>query len=464
MKKFRFVLLLGLLVAAHPGWAQTLAVHNDGSASDLRCPAVASQKVPARRVAVPDSDDVMEPPALYELAGMDAGGQEEIIPRLFSTHVRHVADRPLSIAFWGDSHLAANFFGDELVRLSGLPRGKVETTFIPATMGRPGVRLPVRKSCQGGGWSYRLAFQDKSGGANYAQGLSALSSSTANSYLWVDFRQQAQTPNLRSLDLVYSFQDGAHAALGVSVDDGAEQVVELDAGGQGVLRIQPDQSMSTVRLRLVEGSLNLEGFVPHYLETRPALLLDTFAIPGATFKGWSAANPEYLKTRLGKTQYDVVVFEYGTNEGNVRTFDADAYRSDLRDSLSNMRRVLPDSQCILMGPADRGVLVRHLRAGRKARQIAPAAPSAADLLRFARTHQEIGSIQRSVGSEFGCSFWSWQDAMGGPGSVYKWFYHSPRWMSPDLTHLSIPGYQMTAQLFADSIQFQNWVSMYSNVQ
>lgn len=460
MKKYRLVLLLACVLAAGPGRAQTLIVHNDGAAADLRCPAVIPKKAPAKRTT--DSDEVMEPPALYELAGMDTGGKDEAIPRLFSTRVRHVADRPLSIAFWGDSHLAANFFGDELVRLSGLPRSKVEATFIPATMGRPGVRLPVRKSCQGGGWSYRLAYQDKSVGTSYAQGLSVLSSSTANSYIWVDFRQQAQTPNLRSLDVAYAAQDGANAVLAVSTDDGAEQIVTLDATGQGTLHIQPDQAMSTIRLRLVEGSLNLEGFVPHYVETKPALLLDTFAIPGATFKGWGSANPDYLKARLGKTQYDVVVFEYGTNEGNVRVFDGEAYRNDLRDSLTNMRRVLPDSQCILMGPADRGVLVKHARAGKKARQ--EVVPASADLLRFARIHQQIGAIQRSVGGEFGCSFWSWQDAMGGPGSVYKWFYHSPRWMSPDLTHLSIPGYQMTAQLFADSIQFQNWVSTNTNVQ
>ncbi len=459
MKRFKLVVVLGLLSVVCPTWAQTLTVHSDGLTADFRCPAVAPKKLPAKRGAA-DTDEVMEPPALYELAGMDAGKPDEAIPQLFSTPVRHVADRPLSIAFWGDSHLAANFFGDELVRLSGLPRSKVQASFLPATMGRPGVRLPVRKSCQGGGWAYKLAFQDKIGGANYAQGLSALASSTPNSYLWVDFRQQPQTPNLRSLDLAYSPQ-GAQAVIGVSVDDGAEQVVELDSTGQGVLRILPDQAMSTLKIRLIEGSLNLEGFVPHYLETKPSLLLDTFAIPGATFKGWTTANPDYLKTRLGKTQYDVVVFEYGTNEGNVRTFDGEAYRRDLRDSLANMRKVLPDAQCILMGPADRGVLVRHSRGAKKGSTTAPAS---AELLRFARIHQEIASIQRSAGSEFGCSAWSWQDAMGGPGSVYKWFYHSPRWMSPDLTHLSIPGYQVTAQLFADSIHFKNWVSMYTNAQ
>lgn len=462
MKKLLLTVISGLLCVGHAAGAQTLSFHSDGSAADFRCPAVVSRPASSRSSSS-DSDEVMEPPALYELSEMGDAAQEEAIPPLFGSQLRQVDDRPLSMVFWGDSHLAAHFFSDEMIRLSGLPRSKIETTFIPATMGRPGVRLPIRKSCQGGGWAYRMAFQDKLAGGNYAQGLSALASSTPNSFLWVDFRQQPQTPILQSVDLVYSIQEGSPAVLGVSVDDGAEQTLQLDAEGGGVLQVAADQAMSTIKIRLVSGSIAIEGFVPHYLETRPALLLDTFAIPGATFRGWSNANPDYLKERIGKTRYDVAVFEFGTNEGNTRSFDAAAYREDLRASLTNMRRVLPDAQCILMGPADRGVLVRHLRSAKKGRRQQPV-QSSAELLRFARIHQEISSIQRGVGSEFGCSSWSWQDAMGGVGSAYKWFYHSPRWMSPDLTHLTIPGYQMTAKMFADSIQFRTWVSSYTNAQ
>jgi len=439
-------------------FAQTLDVHSDGVVDDLQCPRTPGKLTHSSSAA--GDEDRPEPPVLEDLGDMGPDSVEGSIPRLFGDRAEAQAERPLSIAFWGDSHFAAHFFSDELVRLSGLPRDKVATTFIPATMGRTGVRLPIRKACQGPGWHFRYAYTDRSDSAEYAQGLSALSSDAAGSYLWVDFRRQPVKPDLKAVDVVYSTLNAGKVKLGISVDDAPEQIVELDPSGDGMLKVQSDQALSILRIRLVEGEVSLQGFVPHYLETKPLLLMDTFAIPSATFRGWSVADSDYLKSRIGATQYDVVVFEYGTNEGNDPNFDADSYREDLRRSLENVRKVLPAAQCIMIGPADRGVLVRHVRVRRHGRWVRVPKPGT-DLMKFAHIHEKISAIQKEIGSKYACSFWNWQNAMGGPGSVYKWYYHQPRWMSPDLTHMTIAGYKETARMFADSIQFQNWVSAYA---
>lgn len=459
MKNIFLYLFLVSCLYSGGAFAQTLDVHSDGVVDDLQCPRVASR--PAQKPGVStDEDDVPEPPVPEDLGDMGPSSAEESIPRLFGDLAKAPAERPLSIVFWGDSHLAAHFFSDALIDLSGLPREKVETTFIPATMGRPGVRLPIRKACQGPGWHFRYAYTDRADTAEYAQSLSALTSNVADSYLWIDFRRQPVKPDLEAVDVIYDPLHGEKVKLGISVDNAPEQIVELDPAGNGLLRIQSDQALSILKIRLIEGEVALEGFVPHYLETRPLLLLDTFAIPSATFRGWRVADTDYLKSRIGKTQYDVVVFEYGTNEGNDPNFDVDGYREDLRQSLENVRKVLPAAQCILIGPADRGVLVRHVRVRKHGRWVRVPKPGT-DLLKFARIHEKIGAVQKEVGSEYGCSFWSWQNAMGGPGSVYKWYYHKPRWMSSDLTHMTVPGYRETARMFADSIQFQSWVSSYA---
>ena len=58
-----------------------------------------------------------------------------------------LAGQPLRVALWGDSHLAAGFFSQELARVLGLTPEQVQAARWPATVGRAGVRLPLRKSC-----------------------------------------------------------------------------------------------------------------------------------------------------------------------------------------------------------------------------------------------------------------------------------------------------------------------------
>ena len=65
--------------------------------------------------------------------------------------------QPLRVGIWGDSHLAAAFWSQEWARLSQLPPEAVSSRFLPASMNRPGVRLPLRKSCVGPGWQYEPA-------------------------------------------------------------------------------------------------------------------------------------------------------------------------------------------------------------------------------------------------------------------------------------------------------------------
>jgi lysophospholipase L1-like esterase len=238
----------------------------------------------------------------------------------------------------------------------------------------------------------------------------------------------------------------------ISADDGAERILELSPVGNGVIHIGAEQPISIIKLRLIVGTLVLQGFVPHYVE-KPALYLDTLGIPGATVRGWKALNTEYLKRREHSNSYDLLVLEYGTNEGNDRNLDLDRYAADLRASLKNLRQAYPDSLCVLIGPTDRGVLVK--RSSGKKHKYAPA-PSK-NLLHYAQVHRKLGIIQAAIGKEYSCAFWSWQDAMGGPGGAYLWLRHSPALIARDLTHLSVTGYQLSARKFVGDTRLLNYV-------
>eukprot|EP01034_Spumella_vulgaris_P044348 gene44348-55153_t len=174
LRRGAVLLCLWLLVA---GWAMTVAqaqsmppvqsraaltslrVQTSAHAPDLQCtparpkPRV-DKPVDADPPEVPDDEAVQSQVRDFRLnADVPVGlpGATRSTARLWRP------DQPadaLRVGIWGDSHLAAGFFTSELVRLSQLPADQVSSRFVPANMNRPGVRLPLRKSCVSPHWQY----------------------------------------------------------------------------------------------------------------------------------------------------------------------------------------------------------------------------------------------------------------------------------------------------------------------
>lgn len=447
-------MMFAMTLAPQPAAAQELAVQAGNAPAELRCP-----RIRHRRWRRHHSGVVMEMPDNDELAAIPAAAAAEIQHQkvVLQTPGQHGSTHPFTMALWGDSHSASDYFSDEMMRTLGLSQDQVQPTFIPATMGRLGVRLPLRKFCLSDGWKHDYAYVTRQSSIAVTRGLGDLRSRQRGSYLWVDFRSDSATPNLQSLDVLFGPPAaGKTVRVGVTVDGGAEHVVELDPDAQGVLQIAPAHPMSTLKLRLLDGALVLQGFTPHYVHA-PALYFDTFAIPGATAHAWKVLDPAYLKQRGGAVDYDMVIMEYGTNEGNDRHFNPDKYQDDLRASLQNLRAAYPDAICVLVGPPDRGVLEErrrlsnwYWRHGHRYRRYIYQRVHV-DPLKYARIHQRIGEIQQAAGKDYGCAYWSWQSAMGGPGSAYGWRRHSPTLMSSGLTHLTATGYQISGRTFTEDI-------------
>jgi len=358
--------------------------------------------------------------------------------------------QPLRVAIWGDSHLAAGFFTDELISLLGVQADHLRSVFLPGNIGRPGVRLPYRKACVSDGWRYESAYASAAAAIIPGPGLVNLLAEQAGASLAIDVRDRAGTPVTSRVRILYH-QTVAPIRLGLSVDGAVEQELVLSGHeGSGVVVIQGDQPLSVIRLRVIEGPWVFQGLEAAW-DAAAALQMDVFGFPGATVAGWRRAQLPYLSSWFSDRHYDLVMLMFGTNEGNVAGFDPRVYRDGLDQAVSNLREVFPDSACILIGPGDRGARVPHRRKVR--RGIKRLASPAADPLKFSRVHERISDSQSAVASAHGCLFFSLQDAMGGPGSVYRWVRMSPPLMAYDLTHFTPAGYRELARRFASAMHW-----------
>jgi lysophospholipase L1-like esterase len=355
----------------------------------------------------------------------------------------------LRVGIWSDSHLAAGFFTQELQRLSRLAPDQVRARFVPANLGRAGVRLPLRKTCVSPDWHYEPAHSQSAGAANPGPGLVNMSSRLDGAWMALDLRNAAGRAEHARVRLLYQ-QTERPILLALRVDEGPEQTVSLQGPqGPAVLELAAQDGISTLALRVLQGPLRLQG-LEWPVAPSVRLQMDVFGYPGATVGGWRHVHPVSLRPWWPQPPYDLVVLAFGTNEGNVQPFSAQAYRQMLQASVSQWRAAFPETACLLIAPGDRGVLLRRSQKVNKSasRSAEAAAP---DVLRFTRVHDEIGRIQKQVAQAHGCHAWSMLEAMGGIGSAYRWARHNPPLMARDLIHFTVPGYQRLAQLMAQDL-------------
>lgn len=459
--------------------------------ADLSCPAAPprSKKVKPKKAPTASTNDPndspLELPDPEEVSSEAHEGESSTLTLNPNTGrwKQASANEPFRVAFWGDSHFAAGFFTQELGTALGLTPEQVQGAFIPATMNRSGVRLPwVRKTCISSGWQHESAHAVATAAEAPGPSMVNLVSREPHVSLAWDLRNAARIPIYHNVRFLYQ-QTEAPITIGVRVDDGAEQAITLQgAAGPAALEIEGNAPLSVLHIRLLGGHLRVHGLG---LDAAPTtrLQLDLFAFPGATVRGWQYANAPYFRSWFNQMPpYQLVVLQYGSNEGHERTFDPTTYAQTLRQSVINLRQTFPQSTCLLIGPGDRGVLVsrarraagkgkkpkhaknasakvvaksvaaKSRRSGRVVPQVSAASAHASpQLLHYSRIHAQIVKIQDAIGNELGCQRWSMYQAMGGSTSAYTWARQRPQLMSNDLLHFTAAGYQRLGQLFVNDM-------------
>ena len=198
---YKFFYFVFFIFFSNLALANSLSVFiNSGpNPTSLECPKASSTKKFQTIVTdpkFPPTDDDID--FLLKDTSTALSSLEIIIPDLINKSITP------SIAFWGDSHLSAGFFSDRLIDIFGLTKSDVSPKFIPPTMGRIGVNLPITKYCQFGSWNFEYSFRSSSNSI-FSPSLVKLNSKKEGSFLWLDFRNDTKSfDTLNKLDILLS--------------------------------------------------------------------------------------------------------------------------------------------------------------------------------------------------------------------------------------------------------------------
>ena len=165
------------------------------------------------------------------------------------------------------------------------------------------------------------------------------------------------------------------------------------------------------------------------------MVYDSIGLNGASITVLSRMfNAAHWTAELQHRNPDLVIINYGTNEADFAAFIDKQYEKELREAIRRVRAALPEASILVMSPMDRG----H-RTG-------------AGEIETMDTIPRIVDMQRRVAADTGCGFFDTFAAMGGAGTMSRWYNAQPRLVSADFIHPYPAGGKIIAAVFVKQIE------------
>ncbi|MBI4820848.1 MAG: hypothetical protein HY791_31575 [Deltaproteobacteria bacterium] len=326
----------------------------------------------------------------------------------------------------GDSHIAADY-------ISGTVRAELQKKFkdggrgfIPADQksGFGGRRLGGEPK----GWERdRVVDLESNAGRNYGFSGTAYTSKDKDAELTYELAAGEKRVGV----WYQQTPEGGKAKLLV----GKTVVGELDARGdeQSTMKSFSLKAPAKKGNKLVikADGPNVRVFGLSFETEKNGLQWISIGPVGADAKVYLQLGQKSFEQNLKQLDPDLVILMVGGNDAlkmrKGRT-DMDRVTKDHADVLFNLRRYLPDSDCLVWSPMDAGV--------KEDGKVVSKA-----LLK------EVRDMQRELAVKNGCAFWDLYEAMGGEGSIARWV--SSGVMNEDLVHPKAAAAEALGRMFVE---------------
>ena len=240
--------------------------------------------------------------------------------------------------------------------------------------------------------------------------------------------------SVSSFDIYYLKQPGG-GDFDVEIADSHYTRVATagDEVRSGFYRVNLEEGHHRMTIKTVGGGeVRLFGVA---LESgKPGVQYDSLGVNGA-FIGLLAnyIDAEHWAEQLRHRRPALVIIGYGANESQFESLPMDRYERDTKEAIRRIREAAPEVSIMFVGPMDRG-----MRGAGGAIVTRPMIP-------------KLISYQRRIAAETGCAFFDTYTAMGGEGTVARWYSARPRLMGGDFTHPTAQGAEIVGTLIYEAI-------------
>ncbi|MCZ2155239.1 MAG: GDSL-type esterase/lipase family protein, partial [Bryobacterales bacterium] len=197
-----------------------------------------------------------------------------------------------------------------------------------------------------------------------------------------------------------------------------------------------------VSIQVRSGEVRVFGM--EFSRARPGIVYSSLGLNGANTTILSRSmDARHWAEQLREADPRLVVINYGTNESVYSSFVTQQLETELRRVIQRIREAEPDCAILVMSPMDRGVR------GESGEIVTP------------ETIPEVVRIQERVAADLKVAFFNTYEAMGGAGTMAKWYRKEPRLVGGDYIHPMPAGAKLVGDLLFEGLneQYQRYKLM-----
>lgn len=236
---------------------------------------------------------------------------------------------------------------------------------------------------------------------------------------------------------VYFLKQPEEGAFEIAADGNvlAETITTAAQQTSGAQNYPIPAGTREVSLRVTHGTVRVFGM--EFSKSHPGVLYSSLGLNGASTSTLSRfMEAAHWGQQLRAASPQLVVINYGTNESVFGAFVDKYLEPELRRVISRVRESVPDSAILIMSPMDRGT--RN---------------EAGDIV-TPETIPDIVRIQKKVALDMNVAFFNTYEAMGGAGTMAKWYTKIPRLVGSDYMHPLPAGAKLVGDLLYEGLSEQ----------
>jgi lysophospholipase L1-like esterase len=238
----------------------------------------------------------------------------------------------------------------------------------------------------------------------------------------------------RSLDVAYLARpEGGSFSIeadGVTAGTAATAAPET---APGFASFDLPAGANQVTLRVTNGAVRLFGV--EFRKKSAGVIYSSLGINGANITVLSHAfNAAHWAAELRHYKPNLVVLAYGTNESGYAQFVETTWPKELKIAVRRVQSALPEASILLMSPMDRGE------------------KNDAGEIDTVPTLPRLVEVESRVAAEMGVAFFNTYQAMGGRGTMARWYAAEPRLVGADFIHPMPGGAKIVGELLYDALR------------
>jgi lysophospholipase L1-like esterase len=222
-----------------------------------------------------------------------------------------------------------------------------------------------------------------------------------------------------------------------AVDADGAQLGEIqtagDAKSPGYASFKVPAASKDFTVRVTSGTVRMYGV--EFRKASPGVLYSSLGINGANVTLLSHSfNERHWAAELHHYKPDLVIVNYGTNESGYATFVEKTWGPEMKEVVRRLHAALPDGSVLLMSPMDRGERNKE-----------------GEIDTIAMIPRLV-DIESHVARETNVAFFNTFQAMGGAGTMARWYASEPRLVGADFIHPMPAGAKIVGELLYNALR------------